>query len=247
MLNARERAELKSMNYSSKQHSGIKNSTLLARQKKWNFPHKKAYWFGTAISYLTILQPFCFITAFYFNSCHLGHYIYIPALITYFSTPPIMYSNLVPVRKHQWGGKCYCETFRGTKGYSSSKNVSATSGFLTGTVPFKCEMWGLMLLKSMPGWAAAASQGRGPGREGFPGHSLSSFAGSTQHRQGCQKQGVPARRGLSHATSVHSITLWSIQGWMTPFVSLHKHCWLLPDTPHPAPARLSGERVHFGG
>lgn len=31
MLNARERAELKSMNYCSKKHSGIKKSTLLER------------------------------------------------------------------------------------------------------------------------------------------------------------------------------------------------------------------------
>lgn len=36
---------------------------------------------------LTVLQPFVLITAFYFNSCQLEHYMYIPSLITYFSTP----------------------------------------------------------------------------------------------------------------------------------------------------------------
>lgn len=196
---------------------------------------------------LQCCNPFALITAFYFNSCHLEHYIYISALITDFSIPQLTYSSLVPVRKHQWSGKCYCETFWRIKGCSSSKNVSATSVFLTSTVPFKWKMCRLMVLKSMPGWAAAPSQGQGPDCRGLPGHSLSSCAGSTPHRQCCQKQGVPVQRGLSHATSIHSITLWSTQGWMTPFVSLHKHCWLLPDTPHPAPAWVSGEHIPFGG
>lgn len=98
-----------------------------------------------------------------------------------------------------------------------------------------------MVLKSMPGWAATCSQGQGPGCGGLPGHSLSSFTRSMQHRQCCQKQGIPVWKGLSHATSIHSITLWSTQGWVPPFVSLHKHCWLPPDTPHPASAWVSGE------
>lgn len=91
----------------------------------------------------------------------------------------------------------------------------------------------------MPGWAVTPFQGQGPECRGRPGHSPSSFAGSMHHRQCCQRQGVPVWKGLSHATSIHSITLGSTQGWATPLVSLHKH---LASPWHPSPCFSMGFR-----
>lgn len=91
MLNTRERADLKSMNYCSKQHSGIKKRKHFSGMtKNLKFPvEKKKDHIDLELLYfiLTVLQPFVLITAFYFNSCQLEHYMYIPSLITYFSTP----------------------------------------------------------------------------------------------------------------------------------------------------------------
>lgn len=222
MLNARERAELKSMNYSSKQHSGIKKSTLLARQKNWDFPHKKAYWFATAISHL---QPFHFNNSILFQFLSFRTlYIYIPALITYFSTPPILYSSLVPTRKHQRSGKCYRETFWGIKGYSSSKSGLAISSFsqAQSLLNSKCaEQWF---------WAMEDSQDTA---------SAPLLGARSIHSAAKSKESLPVPR-----TSIHSITLWSTQGSVPPFVSLHKHFWILP---HSASAWVSGEPVHLGG
>lgn len=99
MLNARERAELKSMNYCSKQHSGIEKAHFWQDKKNLKFPvEKKKEHIDLELPYfiLTVLQPFVLITPFYFNSCQLEHYMYIPSQITYFSAPQTTTLQLFP-------------------------------------------------------------------------------------------------------------------------------------------------------
>lgn len=98
MLNARERAELKSMNYCSKQHSGIEKAHFWQDKKFEISCGKKKEHIDLELPYfiLTVLQPFVLITAFYFNSCQLEHYMYVPSQITYFSAPQTTTSQLFP-------------------------------------------------------------------------------------------------------------------------------------------------------
>lgn len=104
MLNARERAELKSMNYCSKQHSSIKKA-LFWQDKKFEISGggggEEHIDLELPYFILTVLQSFVLITAFYFNSCQLEHYTYVPSLVIYFSAPQTTYPNLFPIRKHQ--------------------------------------------------------------------------------------------------------------------------------------------------
>lgn len=205
MLNARERAELKSMNYSSKQHSGIKKA-LFWQDERIEISHiKRCIGLEPQYHIFQCCNPFALITSFYFN-CHLEHYVYIPALIKYFSSPPITYSSLVPIRKHQWSGKWYCETFWGLNRYSSSKNVSATSGFLTSTVPLKWKMCRLMVLKSMPRWAATPSQTVWGSQDTAtaPWLGAHNTGSAAKSKESLSEKAVPCHQHAQHHTPVHT-------------------------------------------
>lgn len=215
MLNARERAELKSMNYCSKQHSGVEKAHFWQDKNIWNFLWKKkrAYWFGTAIFHLDSA------TTLHFNNTILFQFLSIRTL--YVRTIPDNIFQCSPnnhiatfsiIIKHQWNRKRYCETFwQGLKGYSFSKNVLASLA-VTGTAiefcPLQREIHKLMVLKSMSLWADTLRGAKAQAVLGMQAEQAvllkagaPSLAGLCLHHQHSQHQ-IQVQPGLNHTVCI---------------------------------------------